>query len=391
MSPADGAAAMDVSGEALGAPIRTSWHVRWLALRNRVLASARFQRWASAFPLTRPVAHRRARALFDLCAGFVYSQILLACVELRLFERLAEGPLTAGALAERTGLDTEAARRLLRAAASLGLAQSCGPDAFVLGSLGAALRGNPGIAAMVRHHTVLYRDLEDPVGLLRRPRGGTRLGAYWPYAESERPDRLESDGIAAYTELMADSQSLVAGDILDAYPLAAHRRLMDLGGGNGTFLSAVGARWPHLELRLFDLPPVAERARERFEREGLAPRARAVGGDLFRDALPEGADVCTLVRVVHDHDDAPALAILRAARRALAPGGVLLLAEPMSDTPGAEPVGDAYFGFYLWAMGSGRPRTAEALGAMLREAGFSAIRERRTRRPMQTRLLVASA
>jgi demethylspheroidene O-methyltransferase len=135
---------------------------------------------------------------------------------------------------------------------------------------------------------------------------------------------------------------------------------------------------------------VAERARERFEREGLASRAQAVGGDLFRDTLPEGADVCTLVRVVHDHDDGPALAILRAARRALQPGGVLLLAEPMSGTPGAEPVGDAYFGFYLWAMGSGRPRTGEELRGMLREANFSTVREVKTRRPMQTRLLVAS-
>jgi demethylspheroidene O-methyltransferase len=189
---------------------------------------------------------------------------------------------------------------------------------------------------------------------------------------------------------MGDSQGLVAGDILDAYPLARHRRLLDLGGGNGTFLSAVGARWPHLELHLFDLPPVAEQARRRFECEGLAPRAEAIGGDLFRDPLPEGADICPLVRVVHDHDDGPALSILRAARQALPPGGTLLLAEPMSDTPSAEPIGDAYFGFYLWAMGSGRPRTAQELDAMLREAGFNRVKEMPTRRPLLTRLLIAS-
>ena len=61
--------------------------------RDRLLASRRFQRWAAAFPLTRPIARRRARALFDLCAGFVYSQVLFACVRLKLFDALAAGPL----------------------------------------------------------------------------------------------------------------------------------------------------------------------------------------------------------------------------------------------------------------------------------------------------------
>jgi demethylspheroidene O-methyltransferase len=80
---------------------------------------------------------------------------------------------------------------------------------------------------------------------------------------------------------------------------------------------------------------------------------------------------------------------LRAARRALPAGGVLLLAEPMSATPGAEPVGDAYFGFYLLAMGSGRPRTPGALAALLREAGFTEIRRLRTNSPLLTGAIIA--
>ncbi len=63
-----------------------------------LLRIPRFQRWAAASPLTRVVARRRAKALFDLCAGFVYSQILLACVRLRLFEILAARPAASGAV-----------------------------------------------------------------------------------------------------------------------------------------------------------------------------------------------------------------------------------------------------------------------------------------------------
>ena len=94
---------------------------------------------------------------------------------------------------------------------------------------------------------------------------------------------------------------------------------------------------------------------------------------------------------MHDHDDAEALAILGAAHRALRPGGRLLIAEPMAGTPGAEPMGDAYFGFYLWSMGSGRARRVAELKDMLARAGFSGVREVRTARPLLVRLLVAHA
>lgn len=362
----------------------------WLQWRNRLLASPAFQRWASAFPLTRPIARRRARTLFDLCAGFVYSQILAACVELDLFEHLAEGPLELGELAPRLGLSEERALRLLKSAESLDLVERLGPRRFALGELGAALLGNGGVAEMVRHHAMLYRDLEDPVGLLRGTRSETALGAYWAYAGGI-PAALDGEGTRGYTDLMGASQGLIAGDVLDAYPLGSHHRLLDLGGGNGAFLTAVAARWPHLELWLFDLPPVAEQARARFERAGLGSRVQVHGGDLFRDPLPKGADCCSLVRVIHDHDDDRALSILRAARAALPRDGVLLLAEPMSDTPGARPIGEAYFGFYLLAMGSGRPRTPKELMALLSEAGFSRSRLVATRRPLLTRLIVASA
>ncbi|HZH06666.1 MAG TPA: methyltransferase, partial [Lautropia sp.] len=141
-------------------------------------------------------------------------------------------------------------------------------------------------------------------------------------------------------------------------------------------------------LTLFDLPAVAEQARQRFAREGIADRATAIGGSFLHDPLPGGADLVTLVRVIHDHDDAEALAILERVHSALVPGGSLLLAEPMAGTPGAEPVG-AYFGFYLLAMGSGRPRTASELTALLHEAGFVHVRQLSTRMPLQSGALVA--
>jgi demethylspheroidene O-methyltransferase len=162
-----------------------------------------------------------------------------------------------------------------------------------------------------------------------------------------------------------------------------------VGGGNGAFLRAVAAEAPRLELMLLDLPAVAEEARARFAQAGLGARASVFGGDFTQDALPAGADLITLVRVLHDHDDEVALGLLRRIRAALPAGGRLLLAEPMAGTSGAEPMGEAYFGFYLLAMGRGRPRRPEEIRRMLEAAGFARSRLLSTPTPLLTRALLA--
>jgi demethylspheroidene O-methyltransferase len=375
---------------ATSAPLIRSVLDRWSGWRDRLLASPAFRRHAAAFPLTRPVARRRARALFDLCAGFVYSQILLACVRLRVFEALAEGPQALPRLARRLGLAEDAAERLLKAAASLRLVRADRQGRYGLGPLGAALVGNPGLVAMIEHHVMLYEDLRDPVALLRGEATGS-LNRYWAYAGLAQPGEAAAHAVDPYTSLMAASQPLVAAEILDAYPIDRHRHLLDIGGGDGSFITAAAERAPHLRLTLFDLPETAARARTRLSDAGLSGRTDAIGGDFFRDPLPQGADIVSLVRVIHDHDDGPALNLLRAVRAALPPGGTLLLAEPMAGVPGIETVGDAYFGFYLLAMGQGRARKPSELLRMLREAGFRRAQVRPTAMPLVTGLITATA
>jgi demethylspheroidene O-methyltransferase len=360
---------------------------RMVMWRDRLLASPRFQRWAAGFPLTRGVARRRARDLFDLVGGFVYSQVLFACVELRLCEILMDAPRTPDDLAIRLSLPRDSMTRLLEAAIALRLVERRGGGMIGVGPLGAALTGNPGIAAMVRHHALLYADLRDPVALLRRGNTRTALNQLWAYTAKDGREQLEPDQIGDYTALMAESQPLVARDVLECHDLRRHRCLLDLGGGDGTFLTAAAAAAPDLNLMLFDLPAVATRASKRFADAGLGDRAKTIGGDFLNDPVPRGADIISLVRVIHDHDDAAAMAILHATRKALPPGGTVLLAEPMAGTAGAETVG-AYFSFYLLAMGSGRPRSIEELTGMLQAAGFAGIEAPKTRRPMLVRVLV---
>ncbi len=375
---------------------------RLLQWRDRQLADADFQHRAGRFPLTRPVARRRAAALFDITAGFVYSQVLAACVQLELFERLAEGPCTVAELADDTGIAPEPMRRLLLAATSLELVQRRGLDSFGLGDLGAASLGNPGIAAMVRHHQQLYRDLADPVALLKGDHQA-QLASFWPYAQQPAG---EADN---YSELMAASQAFLVREILAAFPLRHYEQLWDIAGGDGSFVAEAVRSWPQLHGTVMDLPPVAARARVRFEREGLSGRADALGGNLFetplgrdmaapdwepsakRAPLPErsGPNLVTLIRVLHDHNDERALQLLKTLRAGWPRGARLLIAEPMAETRQAEPMGHAYFGFYLMAMGSGRPRSVRELRVLLERAGFTHGKEVATGQPLLLRILIA--
>ena len=359
--------------------------------RNRLLANPGFQRKARKNPLTRYMARRRARALFDLCSGFVYSQILSTCVQLDLFGHLQAGPMSRNAIARAIGLERDATDVLLRSATSLKLIENRGENRYGLGIHGAALLANPGVCKMIEHHTFLYRDLTDPVALLKREQDETMLSMFWDYAGARQQQSGDARGSEPYTDLMSASQAMVAEQIIDSYPLHTHQRLLDVGGGDGTFLRTVASAAPDLSLMLFDLPPVANQARERFAASGIPNDVSCYGGSVFDCDLPKGADIISLVRIVHDHNDDKALEILKRCRDALPNGGTLLLAEPMARERVGDPATDAYFGFYLHAMGRGRPRTAKELQSLIAEAGFCRCTSMKTHLPMLTSLLVAKA
>lgn len=354
---------------------------RLIDWRNRQIANPDFQAFALRNRLLRPIAQRSAARSFDLVAGFVYSQILSAAVETQLLQSAADAPLDAAHFASVSGLSPEGADRLIRAAAALGLLYQRKDGRYGLGEMGAALLGNAPVRAMIRHHKALYSDLAGITPLLKTRSQETELSRFWAYQTD-----AETENAAAYSRLMAETQALVAADILAAYNFKRHRCLMDVGGGLGGFLERAGARYPHLSLKLVDLPPVAALAQDRLAGTPLAARMEFCPGNFLSATLPEGADLITLVRVLHDHDDAPALDLLRRIRAALPPGGRLLLAEPMAGARSAERMGDGYFGLYLWAMGRGRPRRADEIATLLKQAGFESSR----RLPAPNPLLVSA-
>lgn len=333
----------------------------------RLAASRRFQAWAGRMPLLRRIARAEGAALFDIVAGFVNSQMLMALVDLRVLHKLQDGPQSAEGMAGLCAVPPARMHVLLQAGAGLGLLKRRRDGRFQLTVRGASLLAVPGLQAMILHHRALYQDLTDPTAFLR---GGTEthLARFWPYVFGGEGDPQVT---ATYSNLMAESQVLVAEDVLSLVDFAGITRLLDVGGGTGAFLAAVGAAYPKLRLDLMDLPVVLQGAGARLA--AMSDRLTLHPGSFRDDALPQGADAISLIRVLYDHDDSTVQRLLRAVYDALPSGGRLIVAEPMSGGARPDRQTDVYFAVYTMAMQTGRTRSGAEISDLLAQAGFTSI------------------
>lgn len=324
--------------------------------------------------------------MLDLMAGFVHSQCLSALTQLEVLPMLMDAPMDLAQLSHRTRVPEPRMRVLMSAAQSLDLVARKGAH-YHPTRRGAALTGVPGLADMIAHHSVLYRDLADPVAFFKGETE-TELARFWPYVfgagaakDPETADR--------YSRLMAESQTLVAEETLAAVSFSQSNCLMDVGGGTGAFLTAALHATPGLKGTLFDLPTVVQPASERFAENGLSERVTIRAGSFRDDPLPTEADTISLVRVLYDHADATVDALLASVFAALPAGGRLVISEPMTGGEHPTRAGDAYFAVYTLAMGTGRTRSAAEIASAVARAGFTDIATPKTARPFITSVVTA--
>ena len=353
----------------------------------RLAGSARVHRVMARVPGLKYLVRAEGRALFDIVAGFVHSQALLALVQLDVLHLLQDGPLSATNLAPKCKLAPDKMHLLLQSGASLGLLKRRRDGRFALSTRGAAFLAVPGLEAMVRHHPVLYRDLADPVAFLR---GETspELARFWPYVFGAG-GATDPAVTALYSGLMADSQGLVAEDTLGLVELSGVKKLLDVGGGTGAFLTAVARKYPRLNIALFDLPVVVDGAGARMAQAGVTNPLTVHPGSFRDDPLPLGADAISLIRVLYDHADATVSKLLAAVFSALPPGGLLVVSEPMSGGATPDRATDSYFAFYTAAMQTGRTRTGAEIAGLMADAGFTDITVIKGFRPFVTSVVTA--
>ena len=254
----------------------------WL---NNLVAKPSFHSLIKKIPIIRRLAFNDGKIIYDLVAGFVYSQVLLAIIELRLIDFLITGKKKIDDISRFTGLPHDKCILLCNAAASVGLLKKNKDSTYRLTRIGAAIKGVSGLDKMILHHKMFYRDLIDPVKLLNK-NFNTELRNFWTYVPSNK--KITKEEAKTYSELMGISQHIVAEETLNLVDLNPFKSLLDLGGGNGTFILEVRRRYPNLILNVFDLPSVIETAKSKISHLGDKSKIKLIPGNFIEDKLPDG-------------------------------------------------------------------------------------------------------
>ncbi len=309
-----------------------------------------------------------------LVYGFMPSMVLHVAAELGIADRLAEGAKSAETLARETRTDAPSLHRLLRALASLGVADEIEPGRFVLTSLGSHLRtGTPGSLrnlARLSGAERSWRCWGDLLHSVRTGESGMRrlygMGGFDLLA-------TEPEAAVIFNEAMGEATTQVARAVVAAYDFSRFCTFVDVGGGNGTLAAAILAGAPKLRGIVFDLPTGNAQAPQLLAAEGVAQRCEVVAGDFFR-FVPDGADAYVLKSIIHDWDDEQSIAILKNCRKAMTPGGQLLLVErvmPERMEASASHREMAMMDMNMLTLPGGRERTEAECRALLEAAGFA--------------------
>jgi SAM-dependent methyltransferase len=266
--------------------------------------------------------------ILQLATGFMAAKHLFAASELGVFETLADAPAPLDALAARTGLTRRAARISADAMVALGLLQR---DGDVYRNSSVADRYLTG-----RHQG----DLRPLLRFWNRISYPTWEALATALAEGPPHEVFDLDEdqqaiASAGIEAILTGPANALGDAVD---FSTRHRLLDVGGGTGSWSIATLRRHPHLRGTVVELPVVAELARARVAEAGLADRLAVVAADAFADDLPDGHDAILVANVVHYWSPADNATLLRRLRAAAPPDARLLLADFWTDPTHTRPV-----------------------------------------------------
>ncbi|MEU8612737.1 methyltransferase [Actinoplanes sp. NPDC048791] len=249
--------------------------------------------------------------IIDLYCGYMISQTLFAAVETGLFAAAGPEPATPAQLAERCDIPERSARAMADLLADAGLLERDGaafrtaPDAeaFLTG------RGPADLRPMARYWaTVSYPAWGNAIEAFRTRRG-------------VRPV-LNKAQTEAYESTVALVTAETAADLARTYDFGRNRRLLDVGGGYGTFARPILSAYENLSVTLIDLPEVAAAV------AGQAiPRLTAIGADIFESPLPAGHDVILVANLVHLLPPDRITELFRRLRAAATPEATLLLVD----------------------------------------------------------------
>ena len=296
-----------------------------------------------------------------------------AAAKLGIADQLESGPKTTQELASLLNLHEDSLYRVLRSLAGLGIFHEGGNRTFSQTPLSDVLRTNakPSLryAATMMIDDWQTRSLQGICSTIENGRAAVIniLGAGLFEYLSAHPEEAFN-----FNRGMTNLSSGEAPAVLAAYDFSGFERIVDVAGGAGGLLAAILASTPKLRGTLFDQPSVIEQAKSESILAPFGDRCELVGGDFF-ETVPAGADAYIMKHIIHDWDDERATKILTNCRRAMKPGGKLLVVDRVIGPPNA-PDPQKFFDVAMMLMLGGRERSEPEWKALYAAAGFRVTR-----------------
>ncbi len=317
--------------------------------------------------------------ILKVSGGYWETFALHAAVKLDLFTLLGDDSLDRDEVAGRLGADPRGVSMLLDALTAMGLIERNGrkyanrpPARSFLAKDAEQYLGH-----MILHHHHL---VEPWARLDQAVRSGMPIRDRLSFALEEF---MESFLLGMHAMAIQ-----LAPRIVEVVDLSAKTRLLDLGGGPGTYAVHFCLRNPQIQATVFDLPTSQEPAEKTIQKFGLGDRIDFRGGNYLEDPLPTGFDAAWLSHILHGESPEGCRLILGKAVSALQPGGSLVVHEFIRDDHSAGPLFPALFALnMLIATEGGQTYSEQELRDMLEEAGVKDVQRLPFRGPNDSGLM----
>lgn len=303
--------------------------------------------------------------IFQLATGFMAAKHLFIANEVRLFEKLSDGPATLDELTQRTGVPRRTLRIVADAMTALGLVER-NRDRYQNTPLAAAYLSRQPVTDL-RPFLRVWNQLSYPRWTRLEDAVRQGKGVFGTLQFSAEEQKIFSEGVEAFTAATAEALAI-------KYDFSRHRRILDLGGGTGSFLKALLEKHPGLECTLYEIPAAAAVARQRLAETPFAEKIRTVEGDFFRDAVPDGYDAFLIANVVHVFAPERNLELLRRIRARAPQGARLLIVDFWTNAIHTEPVFAALMaGEFLVMTGEGDVYSVDEARDWFRQTGWQFV------------------
>jgi hypothetical protein len=318
--------------------------------------------------------------MMQMITGFWTSCCIYAVAKLGIADELAERPLNAAALAERTHSHEPSLYRVLRALSSAGVFAEDADHNFSLTALGNTLRDNiPGsmkamALAQLGDHYNAWGNLIYSIKTGNTAFDYVEGMPVWKYYDTHPEEGLN------FMKAMTGLTNAVIMNVIPVYDFTGIKSIVDIGGGNGALMFGMLEAAPASTGIVFDEEYVVSETKTAIEEKGYASRCQTIGGSFF-DFVPEGADLYTMKMILHDWDDERSITILKNCYKAMRSNSKLLILDSVIPADNSGHPGK-FMDINMLAMTGGRERTEEEFSRMLKMSGLKLNRVIHTHSPL---------